>query len=93
MELASLCEYDLIILDLMLPVLNGTEVLNELQNAVAGWRRVLSVLDTPAAVHWISAEPLLGSLDVSGWLRPRPGCAHVGAAGCCRHVDELSGFG
>jgi len=28
----------------------GTEVLNELQNAVAGWGRVLAVLDTPADV-------------------------------------------
>ncbi len=28
----------------------GTEVLNELQNAAAGWRRVLAVLDTPADV-------------------------------------------
>jgi putative ABC transport system ATP-binding protein len=27
-----------------------TEVLNELQNAVAGWRRVMAVLDTPADV-------------------------------------------
>jgi ATP-binding cassette subfamily B protein len=32
------------------PVQVGTEVLNELQNAVAGWRRVLAVLDTPADV-------------------------------------------
>jgi putative ABC transport system ATP-binding protein len=28
----------------------GTEVLNEAQNAVAGWRRVLGVIDTPADV-------------------------------------------
>jgi putative ABC transport system ATP-binding protein len=28
----------------------GTEVLNEAQNAIAGWRRVLTVLDTPADV-------------------------------------------
>jgi putative ABC transport system ATP-binding protein len=28
----------------------GTEVLNEAQNAIAGWRRVLGVLDTPADV-------------------------------------------
>lgn len=28
------------------PVQMGTEVLNELQNAVAGWRRVIGVLDT-----------------------------------------------
>ena len=32
------------------PVQIGTEVLNELQNAVAGWRRVLGVLDTPPDV-------------------------------------------
>jgi ATP-binding cassette, subfamily B, bacterial len=32
------------------PVQIGTEVLNEMQNAVAGWRRVLAVVDTPADV-------------------------------------------
>ena len=32
------------------PVQMATEILNELQNAVAGWRRVLGVLDTPADV-------------------------------------------
>lgn len=32
------------------PVQMGTEILNELQNAAAGWRRVLEVLDTPADV-------------------------------------------
>ncbi len=32
------------------PVQMGTEVLNELQNAVAGWRRVLAVLETPRDV-------------------------------------------
>ncbi|HET6729525.1 MAG TPA: ABC transporter ATP-binding protein [Jiangellaceae bacterium] len=32
------------------PVQVGTEVLNEAQNAVAGWRRVLGVVDTPADV-------------------------------------------
>ena len=32
------------------PVQIGTEVLNEAQNAVAGWRRVLDVLDTQADV-------------------------------------------
>jgi ATP-binding cassette, subfamily B, bacterial len=32
------------------PVQQGTEVLNELQNAVAGWGRVIAVLDTPADV-------------------------------------------
>jgi putative ABC transport system ATP-binding protein len=32
------------------PVQMGTEVLNELQNAAAGWRRVLAILRTPADV-------------------------------------------
>ncbi|HEU0042026.1 MAG TPA: ABC transporter ATP-binding protein, partial [Jiangellaceae bacterium] len=32
------------------PVQVGTEVLNEAQNAIAGWRRVLGILDTPADV-------------------------------------------
>ena len=32
------------------PVQIGTEVLSEAQNAIAGWRRVISVLDTPADV-------------------------------------------
>lgn len=35
------------------PVQMATEILNELQNAVAGWRRVLGVLETPVQV----AEP------------------------------------
>lgn len=32
------------------PVQMATEILNELQNAVAGWRRVLAVLETPVMV-------------------------------------------
>lgn len=32
------------------PVQSVTEILNELQNAVAGWRRVMAVLDTPVDV-------------------------------------------
>ena len=32
------------------PVQQATEILNELQNAVAGWRRVIGVIDTPADV-------------------------------------------
>ncbi|MFI6510729.1 ABC transporter ATP-binding protein [Streptosporangium sp. NPDC050855] len=32
------------------PMQMATEVLNEAQNAVAGWRRILGVLDTPADV-------------------------------------------
>jgi ATP-binding cassette, subfamily B, bacterial len=32
------------------PVQTATDVLNELQNAVAGWRRVIAVVETPADV-------------------------------------------
>ncbi len=32
------------------PVLMATEILSEMQNAIAGWRRVIGVIDTPADV-------------------------------------------
>jgi ATP-binding cassette, subfamily B, bacterial len=49
------------------PVQVGTEVLNEAQNAVAGWRRVLGVLDTPADVADPGADGVTlprGPIDV-----------------------------
>ncbi|KQY43777.1 ABC transporter ATP-binding protein [Cellulomonas sp. Root137] len=49
------------------PVQMATEILNELQNAVAGWRRVLGVLETPIEV----VDP-----GTSGVPSPR-GPAHV----------------
>jgi protein gp37 len=30
--------------------------------------RIPVLLDTPAAIHWVSAEPLLGPLDLRRWL-------------------------
>jgi ABC-type multidrug transport system fused ATPase/permease subunit len=42
------------------PVQIATEVLNEAQNAIAGWRRVLDVLDTPTDV----ADPGDDGLDL-----------------------------
>lgn len=41
------------------PVQMATEILNELQNAVAGWRRVLAVLETPVLV----ADPGTDGVD------------------------------
>ncbi|WP_122261063.1 ABC transporter ATP-binding protein [Ornithinimicrobium cerasi] len=38
------------------PVLMATEILNEMQNAVAGWRRVIGVVDTQADVSDPGAE-------------------------------------
>jgi len=38
------------------PVQMATEILNELQNAVAGWRRVIDVIDTPVEVVDRGAE-------------------------------------
>ncbi|MGW4488407.1 DUF5131 family protein [Amycolatopsis sp. NPDC004368] len=32
--------------------------------------RIPALLDTPAAVRWISAEPLLGSIDLTKWMPP-----------------------
>ncbi|MGP7960856.1 ABC transporter ATP-binding protein [Sanguibacter sp. A247] len=44
------------------PVQLATEVLNELQNAVAGWRRVLAVLETPMTV----VDPVDGVVSPRG---------------------------
>ena len=34
--------------------------------------RIPLLLETPAAVRWISAEPLLGPINLETWLRSRP---------------------
>jgi protein gp37 len=45
--------------------------------------RIPALVDTPAAVRWISAEPLLGPVDVSRWLdKPMDcGCGTADRAG------------
>ena len=42
-----------------MPVLMATEILNEMQNAVAGWRRVIGVIDTPADVSDPGADGIV----------------------------------
>jgi protein gp37 len=32
--------------------------------------RVRALLDTPAAVHWLSCEPLIGPVELTAWLDP-----------------------
>ncbi|MEC7763344.1 MAG: phage Gp37/Gp68 family protein [Pseudomonadota bacterium] len=50
--------------------------------------RIPDLLATPAAVRWISAEPLLGPVDLEPWLDwPEGGCelpdgSYFGCAGC-----------
>ncbi len=43
-----------------MPVQQATEILNELQNAVAGWRRVIGIIDTPADI----ADPGEAGVDL-----------------------------
>ena len=86
------------------PVQVGTEVLNELQNAVAGWRRVLGVLDTAPDVADPGADgvtlprgPIAVRFDRVSYAYPgRPGGAlgrrrGAGArfAGRGRRADRL----
>jgi protein gp37 len=47
--------------------------------------RIPALLATPAAVRFVSAEPLLGPLDLSAWTRPQPGCFHTDSDGLCAH--------
>lgn len=42
-------------------------------------RRIRALLDVPAAEHFVSAEPLLGPLNLAPWLRRAWGCARCGA--------------
>jgi len=43
--------------------------------------RIPALLDTPAAVRWISAEPLLGPLDLIEYLEPATTCPWSTCAG------------
>jgi protein gp37 len=51
----------------------GTSVENQRQAD----RRIPQLLQTPAAVRWLSMEPLLGPVDLRNWL----GCSGVGPNG------------
>ncbi|MDI6834874.1 MAG: phage Gp37/Gp68 family protein, partial [Rhizobiaceae bacterium] len=61
--------------------------------------RIPILLDTPAAIRWISAEPLLGPVDISRWT----GTANVTCKACrkpfwlheadpCKHKEEGAGW-
>ncbi len=60
------------------PVRMGIEMLSEAQNAVAGWRRVLGVLDTPADVA-----------DPAGAMDPHTGTHRAPVAGVTPLPDGL----
>jgi putative ABC transport system ATP-binding protein len=60
-----------------MPVQQATEILNEMQNAVAGWRRVIGIIDTPADVADPGAEgvtlprgPITVQFDGVGFAYP-----------------------
>jgi ABC-type multidrug transport system fused ATPase/permease subunit len=46
MSIGQLAAFVFLVMLFVMPIVIGTEVLNEAQNAVSGWRRVLDVLDT-----------------------------------------------
>ncbi|WP_426568145.1 DUF5131 family protein [Streptomyces canus] len=53
--------------------------------------RIPALIETPAAVRFVSCEPLLGRLDLSRWLRPVPDCGHVTPEdGTCRHPEAFT---
>ncbi|MEU7403844.1 phage Gp37/Gp68 family protein [Streptomyces sp. NPDC044948] len=53
--------------------------------------RLPALMDTPAAVRFVSCEPLLGPVDLSRWLRPVPDCGHVAPEdGTCRHPEAFT---
>lgn len=58
------------------------------ENQAAADERIADLLASPAAVRWLSCEPLLGPVDLEPWLEwPDDGCElpngkHFGCAGC-----------
>lgn len=53
--------------------------------------RIPTLLDTAAAVRFLSCEPLLGEVDLTRWLRPVPGCGHIDPDdGTCGHPEAHS---
>lgn len=52
------------------PVQSATETLNELQNAVAGWRRVIAVLETPLDITDPSENHALRDQEVNEPFEP-----------------------
>lgn len=53
--------------------------------------RVRDLCAVPAAVRFLSCEPLLSAIDISPWLRPAPGCGFVDAEdACCTHPANPS---
>lgn len=53
------------------------------ENQATADERIPLLLQTPAAVRWISAEPLIGPVDISQWIDPDyfTGCADDGIKG------------
>jgi putative ABC transport system ATP-binding protein len=62
LTLGQLLAFFFLVTLFVMPVQLGTEVLNEAQNAIAGWRRVLEVLDT---------EPDVADPGAAGQTLPR----------------------
>lgn len=56
------------------------------ENQEAADERIPMLLDTPAAVRWISAEPLLGPVDLTSVANP------LGVAEGQRYINALGGF-
>jgi protein gp37 len=53
--------------------------------------RVPALMDTPAAVRFLSCEPLLGPVDLTRWLRSVPDCGHVTPEdGTCGHPAAVT---
>ncbi|MBO0925640.1 ABC transporter ATP-binding protein [Cellulomonas sp. zg-ZUI199] len=69
------------------PVQMATEILNELQNAVAGWRRVLGVLETPVDVPEPGADAVPSPRGPAAVTFDHVGYAYPGGPPVLQDVD------
>ncbi|MCB2199676.1 phage Gp37/Gp68 family protein [bacterium] len=51
------------------------------ENQAAADERIPLLLETPAAVRFLSCEPLIGPVDLDGWLPGQYSCLHCGYVG------------
>jgi len=65
------------------PVLPNVWLGVSVENQAAADKRITILLQIPAAVRFVSCEPLLGPVDLSPWLRPYPNCGNVAEDGTC----------
>jgi protein gp37 len=81
-------QHDIDYAPIMPTVLSNVWLGVSVEDQAAADTRIPQLMQTPAAVRFVSAEPLLGPVDLTRWLRPALDCGFANPEdGCCTHPD------